>query len=609
MKLNQRKFTINLIKKKNADPNSNYTTLCNEILRSKNKHMPSKWVKFNKYKHKKSSWVTQGLLKSIKYRDKLYKRLQLTDPNSANYDTININLKTYNGILKTSIRAAKQTYFELCFKRFKNDIKNTWKTINDILSKTKIQKKSPTVIVENGVTHTDKQNIANKFNQFFTNIAQTLARDIKYDGTTNYKYYLNKHINTVFNFQTIDEETVRKTIQNLPSKNSCGLDGISSKLIKIIEPAIIKPLTLLINQVLNTGIFPDELKIAKVIPLFKKDDPKLLKNYRPISLLPTISKVVEKIIFTQLSTYFNENKLIFDNQYGFRPKHSTEYAALELVDRIITQMDKKEVPINIFLDLSKAFDTIDHTVLLAKLRYYGIHDTALLLLKSYLNNRKQYVEFEDTKSEILPITIGVPHGSILGPLLFIIYINDFSQASNIFKFIMYADDTTLFSNLKSFGNNIQTKEYLINAELSNVIEWLHINKLSLNKSKSKYMIFHVPNKDIQYLTLKIDNVIIEKVDEFSFLGLTMDTNLNWKRHSENICNKCTKMIGILNRLKYVSPLGIKIMLYNSLILPHINYCIMAWGYKGIRLLKIQKKAVRIITLSGYSTHSEPFLSS
>ena len=384
-------------KKPTADPNSNFTTLCNEILRSKNKHMPSKWVKFNKYKHKMSSWITQGLLKSNKFRDNLYKRLKLTNPNSTNYNTININLKTYNGILKRSIRTAKHTYFELCFNRFKNDIRNTWKTINDILSKTKLQTKSKTVIVENGVTHKDKEIIANKFNHFFTNIAQTLAREIKYDGNKNYKYYLNKRIDTVFTFQNIDEETVRKTIQNLPSKNSCGLDGISSKLIKIIEPAIIKPLTLLINQVLNTGIFPDELKIAKVIPLFKKDDPTLLENHRPISLLSTIAKVMEKIIFTQLSSYFNEHKLIFDNQYGFRPKHSTEYAALELVDRIITQMDKKETPINIFLDLSKAFDTIDHTILLAKLRYYGIHDTALLLLKSYLNNRKQYVEFEDTR--------------------------------------------------------------------------------------------------------------------------------------------------------------------------------------------------------------------
>ena len=165
--------------------------------------------------------------------------------------------------------------------------------------------------------------------------------------------------------------------------------------IKKNDPAIIKSLILVINQVLNTGIFLDKLKIAKVIQIFKKGDPTLFKNYRPISLLPTISKVLEKIIFTQLSSYLNEAKLFFDNQYGFRPKHCTEYAALELVDKIINHMDKNEVPINIFLDLSKAFDTIGHNILLHKLRFYGLDGSTLLLSESCLSNRRQYVEIDE----------------------------------------------------------------------------------------------------------------------------------------------------------------------------------------------------------------------
>ena len=172
---------------------------------------------------------------------------------------------------------------------------------------------------------------------------------------------------------------------------------------------------------LNTGTFPDKLKIAKVIPIFKKGDPSLFENYRPISLLPAITKVLEKIIALQLSSYFEKNKLLFDNQYGFRPKHSTKHAALELIDRIINKMDTNEIPLNIFLDLSKAVDTTDHTILLNKLKYYGLKGPTLIFFQSYLSNRKQYSEIEDTTSTILPIQFGVPQGSILGPILFIIY--------------------------------------------------------------------------------------------------------------------------------------------------------------------------------------------
>ena len=194
-------------------------------------------------------------------------------------------------------------------------------------------------------------------------------------------------------------------------------------------------------------------------------------------------------------------------------------------------MDLNEIPIDIFLDLSKAFDTIDHTILLHKLKYYGLEHLTLRLIESYLKNRKQYTEIEESKSEILPLTIGVSQGSILGPILFIIiYINDFSESTKTFDFIIYADDTTLSSTINSFNNeqsNVDTQT-LINDELSKIIEWLNINKLSLNKNKSKYMIFHMHKKKIPSFSLKLGNTNIEKVDDFNYLGLTVDTNLNWK---------------------------------------------------------------------------------
>ena len=270
--------------------------------------------------------------------------------------------------------------------------------------------------------------------------------------------------------------------------------------------------------------------------------------------MPTISKVIEKVISSQLYEYFEDSKLFAENQYGFRPGHSTEYAALELVDRITIQMDNTKIPINIFLDLSKAFDSIINKILLDKLKYYGLEGHTLKLFNSYLTNRKQYIELGDIKSKTLNISTGIPQGSILMPLLFIIYINDISQSSEMFNFITYADDTNLSSTLNNLKNteNIDAGS-LINDELGKINERLEINKLSLNINKSRYMLFHMPNKQVNAPMLQISNTNITKVNEFIFLGLTLDTNLKWRKHSEITSNKCSRTIGVSNKLKHILP--------------------------------------------------------
>ena len=218
----------------------------------------------------------------------------------------------------------------------------------------------------------------------------------------------------------------------------------------MIKNEISQPITLIINQSILSGTFPDKLKLAKVIPIHKNGDNTKIDNYRPITILPAISKIFERVLFNQIDKYFSSHNLYNDSQYGFRKKHSTEHAALELVDIISQELEKGNTPLNIFIDLSKTFDTLDHKILLNKLNHYGFSGPALNIMKSYLTDRKQYVEFKSIVSTQSRIITGVPQGSILGPLLFIIYINDISEASTLFNFIIYADDTALSSTLNVF---------------------------------------------------------------------------------------------------------------------------------------------------------------
>ena len=363
------------------------------------------------------------------------------------------------------------------------------------------------------------------------------------------------------------------------------------------------PLTVIINQIFTTGIFPDNLKTAKIHPSLKAGDPLLATNYRPISLLTSISKIFEKNIFNQLTNYLSLNNILTDSQYGFRKNHSTQSAALELIDRLMISMDKGKTPLAIFLDFSKAFDTLDHEILLYKLKYYGIKDKVFYLFRNYLTNRRQYTELGGVKSNLSNIKTGVPQGSILGPLLFLLYINDIADITKYLKTIIYADDTTFIADLDNIPKNEQERK--INSELQIINLWLKSNKLSLNCKKSKFIVFYKPPRKTVIPELLIDNEKICCVDEFNFLGLTITKHLSWKKHIDKISNKISKIIGVLNKLKFIIPDQILLTIYNSLILPHLNYCILAWGYDSKRLYKLQEKALRIINKSPYLAHTDP----
>jgi len=239
------------------------------------------------------------------------------------------------------------------------------------------------------------------------------------------------------------------------------------------------------NLSISSGVCPNSLKIAKVIPIYKKDDSALVSNYRPISLLPSISKILEKIVHKRLYNFLNSNNLLIPNQYGFRKSHSTDYALIKLYDKIIHSLSNKEHTFGIFMDLSKAFDTINHEILINKLHNYGIRGTSLAWFKDYLKNRKQYVVYESEKSQELNITCGVPQGSILGPLLFILYINDIVKSSQLLTFIIFADDTNILYSHKDLNTAIST----LNNELSKIQLWFKCNKLSLNIRKTNFMYF------------------------------------------------------------------------------------------------------------------------
>ena len=401
----------------NTDPNHNYDILEHAIKETHSECFLERRVKINVKKHKKTPWITNGILKSINNRNKLYKKLKQSRIDSVDYITKKTEFNKYRNTLSKTITNAKRVYYKQMFDRYKYDMKKTRSIISETLHR-KVKNLIPDTMTINGQDCSDKETMAESFNTLFASIEKQIELKVPTHQGSHFRDYLTGANNCNFAFHLIDNTTTLRIIKNMKSPTSKGHDGISSELLKLITSDVSKCITTIINQSFTSGIFPNSLKIAKVTPIFKKGNNNLITNYRPISVLPVISKIFETVICDQLSDYFLTNNLLCAQQYGFKKNSSTELAALELLDRVLDQLDKHKIPINFYIDLSKAFDSLRHDILLDKLTYYGITNPARKLIKSYLSNRTQFVQIGNQTSTMKPVLTGVPQGSIIGPLLF-----------------------------------------------------------------------------------------------------------------------------------------------------------------------------------------------
>ena len=344
------------------------------------------------------------------------------------------------------------------------------------------------------------------------------------------------------------------------------------------------------------GEFLTDFKKSKIIPIFKKGCPTDINNFRAINLLPVMSKILEKLIYVRLISFLNQQKFFNAHQFGFRKNHSSSHASILLIEEITKAFKSKQHVLGIFLDLSKAFDTIDHGILLNKLYHYGIRGLAHDWFSSYLSNRTQQVEILNTLSDSKKIESGVPQGSILGPLLFLIYVNDFTNSLTAGKSIMFADDTNVFFSSDSY----QTLYATANNELKNINNWLIANKLSLNVGKTKHVIFRTPNTKppSTHFQLLLRNFPVDRESTIKFLGLIIHENLSWKPHMEYLLRKLRISYGVIRKASSFLNTRALLMLYYSLIQSHLTYCICTWcnGNKTttLELQRVANKFIRMI---------------
>ena len=549
-------------------------------------------------------WITKKIQFLMKLRDKKYK-LYCKESDPIIKEAKHNDFKIIRNQVTFQIKNSKQNYYKRYFEKNSKNVKKVWEGIKSIVTLKSKANGSPKLIIDNKKEITDTEAIATIFNDYFVNVGSTLAKKIP-KAKKPFSFYLKNNITNSFFLNFVTEAEIEKIVNNLSCSKSSGPYSIPTHILKDNINILKKPLAKLINMSFQQGMFPESLKSAKVTPIYKKDDPQISSNYRPISVLSVFSKIYEKCMHTRLYSFLTKHELLFRRQFGFRKNHSTNHALISLVESIKKEIDNQKFVYGIFIDLQKAFDTVDHDVLIQKLNYYGVRGIANHWFCSFLKNRNQYVSLSGVSSHVKQITCGVPQGSTLGPLLFLIYINDLHKIFTKATIHHFADDTNLMFSSKKLG----TIESVVNHELKVLVQWLRSNKLSLNETKTELIVFrssqnHVPRK----IDIRFNKYRLKPTKQVKYLGIFFDEVLSWNKQIENLCLKLSRTNGVISKLRHYVPLQICKSVYFSIFYSYLLYGCLVWSYTSQnnieRLTKLQKRCTRLLTFSEFLAHTNP----
>lgn len=517
-----------------------------------------------------SVWFTKEIKTKMNTRD-YYLRVAKRTNKKSDWSTY----KRLRNRVSCMIRQAKANYIRSTFREKRTHPKQFWNQIKKSFPTKRSEPSAKSFLCGNQTT-SDNKEISNEFCSFFATVGSKLASTIKsFSNRTwlpfnGFKYLSRVNpLNRTFKFRIVEIPETLKILKNIRASKSSGPDDLPASMITDAAEELAAPLTFLINTCFKSGVFPTAEKTSKVTPIYKSGEKKQFTNYRPISVLNVVSKVIEKLAFNQLADYFENNDLLTNSQYGFRRNRSTQHAVTTLVDHIRLNMDKGNYTGVLYMDFSKAFDTVNHSCLIHKLPFYGITGTELEWIIDYLFNRDQFVNFNGSFSKSEKITHGVPQGSILGPLLFIILINDIQLQLKNCSMLMYADDTVVYFS----GKSTKEIEQTINEEAEKISQWINENCLILNLKKGKTEFVLYGSKMEKYkCDIIIEQTQINQPSSYEYLGVTLDKHLNLGDHYSKVSKKISSRIKLLNKVRHQISPSVAETIYNVIIKPMFLYC-------------------------------------